>query len=539
MTWSTGKHVLKFGGEYKPQGRFAGNIPEGTYGNFSFTGSFTGYGYADFLLGLPFNSTRLDPLTNRWRRDSELGLFVTDSFKATTRLTLDLGLRWDRFGSPKYDDGLMFNWDPQSPGSITVPDDAVGSISPLFPKTIGIVTGDVRMNPKNTNFAPRIGAAYRLTEKTVLRGGYGIFTETLGRYSRIQGGGPFQISETYQNEIVTGQPLFAFPNPFPASLALARVPSQSVTGYPMDVDNGRIHQFNFTVERQIKDMGVRLSYVGSRNKGMNYGISLNKPQPSLIPFTADRRPYPQFTSASYFRSNGEQKFNAFTAEVQRKAGQFTFDAHWTWSSNLTNMLNLENPYAPLFWDRDSFTPRHRGVINVVWELPFGRGRRMLGNAHPLIEGVAGGWQLYWIGYLETGHFFTPSFSGSDPSNTNTVGGRPDRVCNGNLPAGERRIERWFDASCFMVPTAGRLGNSGGNVLEGPGYNMHHVSIAKSFALTERVRFTITGAASNVLNHPNFLPPAANISTPGTVGVIDSLVEGGKSRRIELRGRIDF
>jgi outer membrane receptor protein involved in Fe transport len=539
LTWSTGRHVLKFGGEYKPQSRFAGNIPEGTYGNFSFTGSFTGYGYSDFLLGVPFTSTRLDPLTNRWRRDSELGLFVTDSFKATQRLTLDLGIRWDRFGSPKYDDGLMFNWDPQQGNVITVPEDAMGSISPLYPKTIGIVPGDVRMKPSNTNFAPRVGAAYRLTENTVLRGGYGIFTETLGRYARIQGGGPFQISETYQNEIVDGEPMFSFPNPFPTSLALARVPSQSVTGYPLEVDNGRIHQFNLTVERQIKDIGVRLSYVGSRNKGMNYGISVNKPQPSLIPFTPDRRPYPQFVGASYFRSNGEQTFNAFTAEVQRKAGQFTFNAHWTWASNLTNMLNLENPYSPLFWDRDAFTPRHRGVINAVWDLPFGRGRHFLANAHPVVQGIAGGWQLYWIGYLESGHFFSPSFSGADPSNTNTVGGRPDRVCDGNLPSDQRTLGRWFDASCFTLPPAGRLGNSGANVLEGPGYNMHHLSVAKTFPITERVQFTFTAAVSNVFNHPNFLPPAANISSPGTVGVVDSLAEGAKSRRIQLRGRIDF
>ena len=104
--------MLKFGGEYKPQSRFQGNIPEGTYGSFIFNGTLTGYGYSDFLLGLPFQSTRLDPLTNRTTRDNELGIFVTDSFKATSRLTLDLGLRWDRFGSPRYEDGLMYNWDP-------------------------------------------------------------------------------------------------------------------------------------------------------------------------------------------------------------------------------------------------------------------------------------------------------------------------------------------------------------------------------------------------------------------------------------------
>ena len=102
---------------------------------------------------------------------------------------------------------------------------------------------------------PRIGGAYRLGDKTVLRGGYGIFNETLGRYARIQGGGPFQISETYLNTVTDGVPLFSFPNPFPSSLASAQVPSQNVTGYPLNPDNGKIHQFNFTVEQQFHDIG--------------------------------------------------------------------------------------------------------------------------------------------------------------------------------------------------------------------------------------------------------------------------------------------
>ena len=128
----------------------------------------TGYGYSDFLLGLPFQSTRLDPLTNRTTRDNELGIFITDSFKATSRLTLDLGLRWDRFGSPRYEDGLMYNWDPVS-GNVIIPSEAQGAVKPLYPKNINLVTGDVYMSPKMSNFVPRIGAAYRLTDKTVSR----------------------------------------------------------------------------------------------------------------------------------------------------------------------------------------------------------------------------------------------------------------------------------------------------------------------------------------------------------------------------------
>jgi len=538
LTWSKGKHILKFGGEYKPQSRFNGSIPEGTYGSFNFNGRYTNYGYADFLLGIPFASTRLDPLVNRTLLDSEFGIYVTDSFKATNRLTLDLGLRWDRFGSPSYEDGLMLNWDPAT-GNVIIPSEAASKVSPLYPKNIAITTGDVRMKPDNGNIAPRFGAAYRITDKWVVRGGYGLYTETLGRYQRVQGGGPFQISETYNNAIVNGQPLFAMPNPFPSSLTSANIPSQTVTGYPLNVDNGRIHQFNFTVERQVKDIGIRLSYVGSRNKGINYGLAINKPEPSLIPFTAARRPWQQFTAATYFRNNGEQKFNAMTVELNRRVGSLTFNGHWSLASNYDKTLNLENPYAPLFWERDTFTPRQRVVVNAVWEIPVGRGRKVLSNAPRAMDYALGGWQLYWIGYFETGQFFGPTFTGADPSNTNTTGGRADRVCNGNLSAGQRDVRRWFDASCFALPPAGRFGNSGTNVLEGPGYNMQHLSLAKSVNFTERWKFTLTAAATNVGNHPNFAKPAANISAPGSVGVISDLREGGRSRRIEVRGRIDF
>jgi hypothetical protein len=537
LTWSRGRHVIKLGGEYKPQSRFQGNVPENTYGAFNFNGSYSGYGYADFLLGIPFSSTRLDPLTNRTRLDSELGLFVTDAFKVTSRLTLDLGIRWDRFGSPRFEDGLMLNWDP-SGGNVIIPPGTESRVSPLYPRNIRIVTGDVRQGPKSTNLAPRFGAAYRVRDKLVIRGGYGIYTETIGRYSRLQGGGPFEISETYLNQIPGGQPLFQFPNPFPSSLAGATIPSQSVTGYPRETDNGRIHQFNFTVERQIRDIGFRLSYAGSRNRGMNYGIALNKPQPSLTPFSAARRPYPQFVGASSFRSNGAQNFNALTFEVQRKVGQLTFDGHWTWASNYSSMLNLENPYAPLLFNRDPFTMRHRVVLNTVWEIPVGQGRRYLSGAPAAAHAILGGWQLYWIGYLQTGQFFSPSFSGSDPSNTNTVGGLPDRVCNGNLPAGERRLNRWFDPSCFVAPPAGRFGNSGANVLEGPGFNRHHISIAKTFDLTERLKFTFTVAAANAFNHPSFRNPSANVSVP-SAGVVSSLTPGAPARQFEVRGRIDW
>ena len=538
VTWSKGRHILKFGAEIKPFTQFNGSVPEGNYGVFAFNGSLTGYAYADFLLGLPYTSQRLDPLTNRTQLDSEIGLYIQDTFKVNSRLNLDLGLRWDRFGAANYEDELIYNWDRDT-GNVIVPQGGLGKISPLYPTSrIKVVEGEVQQRPSKSNFRPRIGVAYRpFGQNTVFRAGYGIFTETLGNFARAQGGGPYQLSESFNNVISNGGPLFSFPNPFPSSSGT--VPSQSVSGYPLDTNNGDIHQFNLTFEHQMGDTGFRLSYIGSRSRGFNYSKAINKPQPSLIPFTQSRRPYPQFIGASYAYNDGAANYNALTFQLQRKVGQFTFDNHFTWASNYNNYSNLENPYAPLAWSRDTYTTRLRLVLNMVWRIPVGRGQKFLANAPAVADHIVGGWQLYWIAFMESGNYFSPSFSGSDPSNTNTVGGLPDRIANGNVDPGDRTITRWFDPTAFAVPKAGTFGNSGINVLEGPGRHEHDVTILKRFSITERLGFTFATAITNIFNHPNFNNPSSNISVPGSVGVVSSTKAYAPCRQIMMRFRLDF
>lgn len=547
LSWSTGRHVWKMGGELRRYRQYNGRAPEGTYGNFTFNGTFTGHPYADFLLGVPFSSLRLNPIVDRTQRSKELGLFVTDTFKATNRLTVDYGLRWDYFTPTTFDDGLMFNWDPAS-GNIIVPDDVRSKVSPLYPSTIPVVTGDVAPDPDKKNFAPRISAAYRLGNNTVLRGGYGIYTEFLGKFVRAQGAGPFQLTETYNNSIQNGRPLFQFPNPFPSAGVAATVPSQTAGGYPTHTENGYIHQFNFTVEQQVRNTGFRLSYVGSRDRGLNYNLSINKPRSSLIPFTASRRPYPLFTSATFWQNNGKTNYDSLTLQAKRNVGWVMFDAHWTWSNNMSNFLGPtsagpENPYEPNFWNRD-FTARHRVVINSLWDLPIGRGRRLLPNIPTVANHVIGGWRLAWLTFLQTGQYFSPTFSGSDPSNTNTFGGLPDRIADGNLPPSERRLTRWFDVGAFTRPAAGRFGNSGVNVLHGPGLHTHNVSISKRFALTERLHLDYMTMISNLFNHPNYDYPSSNVTVPGGGGVVGTQLgffsnEKAGPRMIEMRLRLEF
>jgi len=543
ITRSSPRHVLKFGGEMRTYRDFNGLVPESTYGRFTFNNTLTNHAYADFLLGLPFQSERLDPIVDRVRNSSELGLFVTDTFKVNSRLNLDLGLRWDYFTSTTFEDGLMLNWDPAT-GNIVVPANVRDRISRNYPTNIGIVTGDVVPRPERSNFAPRLAVAYRITDRTVFRGGYGIFTEFFGKWVRAEGGGPFQIGDTYFNSIQNGQPLLQFPNPFPSAGVASTIPSQSANGYPNETSNGYIHQFNATLEQQWRDVGVRLSYIGSRSTGLNYNLSINKPAPSLIAFTAARRPYPQFVNLNYAQTDGRNKYDSFTLEAKRRTGWFTFDGVWTWAKSMSDFLNLENPYQHTFWNREDSTPRHRVVINSLFEVPVGRGRTFLSGMPKALNHAIGDWKVAWIAFLQTGQFFSPSFSGSDPSRTNTSGGLPDRICNGNLPAGERSIARWFDGSCFAVPPAGRFGNSGVNILEGPGLHSHAVSITKRFLLTERFSLDYMATISNVLNHPNFEFPGSNISVPGQLGIITAQhnrfrAERSGARFVDMRLRLQF
>jgi hypothetical protein len=176
------------------------------------------------------------------------------------------------------------------------------------------------------------------------------------------------------------------------------------------------------------------------------------------------------------------------------------------------------------------------------DLPVGRGQQFLSDMPVVLDQILGGWKVQTISYLATGKYFSPSFSGADPSGTNTSGGLPDRICDGNLPAGERIVELWFDPSCFVVPPTGRFGNSGVNVLEGPGLNVHHLSLVKRFPLNDRLRLTYNVAMSNVFNHPHFNFPRSNISTsdPGRItSTPDWTAEHESERRISMQLRLDW
>ena len=370
ITKAFGRHVWKSGAMYQLQDQFSGALPN--YGSFTFDGSLSGNAYADFLLGAPRSSSRINPLINRRQHAGDLGMYTEDTFKVNKKITLQYGLRWDYYPSPTYDDGLMYNFDLNT-GNVLVPANTISKVSPLFPKTIPVTTGNPVTRSDTRNFRPRVSFAYRMTSSLVLRGGYGSFSERLSLFQRVNGAGPFQISETYQNN--AGQvPQFLFPNPYPTDLTLATVPSQSVTSLPGQTDNGTIHQFNVTIEKEIARTGLRASYVGTRGRGLNYSLNVNIPPPSLVPFTTARRPYAQLVTVTSYRADGASHYDSLELETKRRAGSLTFDVNYSYQTNQNNFSDLENPYDVLsHWSNDQYTRRHYAVGTVIWTIPVGFG----------------------------------------------------------------------------------------------------------------------------------------------------------------------
>jgi len=339
-----------------------------------------------------------------------------------------------------------------------------------------------------------------------------------------------------------------------------------------DYRNPYTQQWNLTVERQVAEVGLRISYVGTRTVNLPYRRNLNQPPPSTTPFSASRRPYRQYNQVIWTESGGNESYNGLEVAATKRHGKnLTFGSGWTWARDLTDAQDSGGGGTSFGGQviQDQFNRRVERADNalvlkqrafgyVIYALPIGRHQRFLSGAGGWVEGLFGGWQTSWNVNLQSGQYFNPSFTGRDPSNTNTIGGRPDRIGAGNLPGGARTIDRWFDASAFKIPgcpdtnpicpesvrtNVGRFGNSALNVLEGPGIANLDFALGKYFNLRENARLQFRLIMVNALNHPNFAVPRANISSTGTVGSINSLarVLNGEpaTREVNLGLRLEF
>jgi hypothetical protein len=245
-----------------------------------------------------------------------------------------------------------------------------------------------------------------------------------------------------------------------------------------------------------------------------------------------------------FRENGSgHNYHGLMLKAERKArAGLYYQAHITWSKSMGD--DWSGPEDAYNRRRDTSQgtqlAKFRTVMLGIWELPYGRNRRFGASMPRALNHVIGNWNVAGTYILQSGTWFTPAYSGVDASNINRLSGRPDRIKDGNLPAGERTITRWFDTTAFAAPPAGigRFGTSGLDILNGPGINVFHAGVFKDIVLHERARMKLEAVATDALNHPNYNDPGATLGTPN-YGRITGTKQYDGNREMSFTVRVIF
>jgi len=559
VSWFNGRHSVKFGVDVRRLQVNNQNKPLTIRGTYSFDDRLSGLAYSNFLLGYLSGATRGIARPNAYTRSTFTGFYLQDDFKLHPRITLNYGIRYE-YQTPwveKFD--RMFTFDPATGSMVTagssIPSDLVPSIAATLPirtaQDAGLPLRSLMFNDSN-NFSPRFGIAYRPLgdATTVIRAGYGLYSQFWpGSLGQNATGGPWQSTESFILENANN-PAIQFPNPFATTSTFSGV--QTISGLSARFPNERTHQWNFSIGRQILGMAVDIGYVGTRSLGIPYSEDLNLLRPSTTPFSAARRPYPRFNSASLIQTGGYSSYNGFTVQADRRMSRgLWFNVNYTWAKGLTDTgLNgytaglQQNQYARYLERADDPALRRQQFrFSYVWDMPIGRGRQFLGNIPRPLDFVIGGWQLAGITTMLTGARLSPSYSNADPAFTNQFSGRPDRIGNGNYDSGEMRgsIKSGrpiFDGSSFVVPATGRgfYGNSARTVLTGPGTATWNMGIHKNWlVLGDRAQAQFRWEMHNAFNRPNFSNPNLNIQS-GSFGLVTT---AGSGRAMLFGLRFDF
>jgi hypothetical protein len=560
-TWLRGSHSIKFGGiytrNYAKDGYSTGaNESKGAY---AFSGFATGNAFADFLLGLP-NEVReqrntrgdvpMDTFSNDW------AIFFQDDLKLTNRLTLFLGLRYEVIGVFIDRNDIYANFVPVDGGHHVVPNAAIGQLLPpgalLLNRTqtadqFGVGRGLI--NTDRNNLSPRLGFAQRLDEsnKTVLRGGFGIFHPTGAAQGArdIMSRNPFRYTIRYRRG--TLQQGFS-----------SGTRSESLgfgnQGLDLDLELPDIYQYNITLERELPgNLGGRISYLGSTMRKLLVHRDYNTVPASAVrlnnvdedPAARARLPFPLYgTFMDITENSGEGQFNALQLELRRRfKNGFAVNAAYTLAGSDSNAPDSGNStigvvqYDPYDIEKDRGPDpnvvKHRVVMNGTWEIPVGRGRTFAKDLPMWADAILGGWTMSTIFQARTGPNLTPYFTYGDtggiyPANTGrTLDGvgqfgeawRPDVVGNPNI-SGTRL--RYYDLTAFKLPAPGSLGNAKKGSVQGPGTWIVNFAFYKDVFRRDGMSAQFSALLDNAFNHPQF---AVGLGTGGFMDLTDFLING--------------
>jgi hypothetical protein len=545
LTYAADNHTIKAGIDIRRRhmGEFQTNRGNG---RFNFSPNITnnpanntgGHVMASFLLGAPSLIEQDYLLADVSIRGTEYSVYVADDWRATSKLTLNIGLRYELDTPFTEADNQWARFDPDTATVLVAGRSGVS-------ETTGIKTF-------KKAFAPRLGFAYRLGERTVVRGGAGIFWNTPGHGGnvlRLHRHLPFGPIYSFNpgNQFVSRRVSDGFPAIPPLNLAFADNPTGSVIGVDPDYQPGYARQFNLTFERELPwSLLLKASYVGNQGRHLDTAYNLNQAVPGTGAVN-NRRPFfairPGLADVTWAVSDGTSDYHAFqfSAEKRMTHGLSGLLAY-TWGHSIDTVGQSFGGGAdgPLPQDprnrladrgNSPFDIRHRLTIAWNYQLPFGRGRRWL-NQDGLAETLLGGWQVNGINTFQTGLPFTPTLNAATV-NTGT-GSRPNRIGEGTLD--DPTVDRWFDTAAFTTPAAFTYGDSGRNILYGPGRVNFDFSLFKEFRIREGLALQFRAEAFNLFNTPQFDLPNAAIGA-GNAGTITGIV--GTPRQIQFGAKVVF
>lgn len=517
LSWTKGTHNIRTGFDLRKMatGRRAANSPRGA---FSFNGQMTGYSVADFMTGIPITvGTPVDQVqghVGQWRN----GFFVNDVWQATRNMTLSLGLRYERNTPVQTYEGL----------ASMLSADQTTIIPTSFP-AVGFEFHD----PNNKDWGPRLGATYRLTDKTVLRAGWGIYynPNQMNSFTFLTNNPPIAAEFTFSN--APTNPTLSFDQPFgvvgPGGAPNMITPNRHLP-------NARKNQWSADLQHEIFGATVlELQYLASRTKNLDRSFYNNTPLPGPGAIDA-RRPNQAFRQIRTIENDLIANYDSVTLVARRRmTNGFLVNAHYTWSKTrdmathsngggaIVNDYDIWSDYGPANWD----VP-HRFVVSYVWDMPFFRSSDSV-----LLREVIGGWQIAGITTIQSG---TPLNITIQPDRANVGrGGQRPNLVNANVElncqpnASGLGLVNCIDPAAFALPDLYTFGNTPRNYLRGPKYSQTDVSFMKNISTGGRSRIQLRAEVFNLFNQVNWGSPGTTYGT-ASFGIISS---ADTMRRAEL------
>ncbi len=524
-------HSLKFGGEFRRISLFRGaaNVPRGA---FTFTNSLAGNAYAAFLLGTPASTDTPEGLPLTDVRQNRMGFYAQDDWKATRKLTVNIGLRWEYNTAATDVQGLWrsLRW-------------TNGLNSPPEFVPAKIRTTYTFYDPQKTMFMPRLGLAYRVTDNWVVRAGSGIYynVHQLNNYTILNLNPPLSGSTNFANSTSNGAIInpaagyFGFANPFGA---INR--SSAISANVLNPENFQpvVYQWSLDVQRRLPgDLTLNVGYVGSKTAHLDNTVEFNSPDPAFntassslqsrrpVQFVIDDGVQRPLTRLRWLDSGANAWYQGLQTTLQKRfARGFAFSLAHTWSKSLMegygrnegdgfNPNAYQNPRnRAADKQRAGFDVTHNLVASFVYEIPVMASMKK-GPASLLFAG----WQTNGILSFRTGFPYT--VVQANLTNLANVTPRPDRIADGSLS--NASVNKWYDPAAFVQvtcqntarPDLCKYGNAGQGILEGPGFKNVDFSMFKNFKITETFKLQFRTELFNLFNTPQFGRPNNNISNP--------------------------